>query len=88
MKFFTGTLEEILEQLKSNDTNPCAQCGTFINKHSHLFAGQIKQKRECGNTVLICESLIEMDGKMFRCVVTTPPPDNPCDSAFMEDIST
>ncbi len=95
-KRFPEAVEETLEQLiRVDDSNPCAWCGTANNKHSHLYGKEIKRKREFGNAVLICEgpdfpvgdeNLLEITWLMFRCVVT-PAPDNPCDSAFMENIS-
>ena len=84
-----------LEQLASNDSSPCAWCSTPNNEHSHLYGKEIKRERKLGNAVLICEgpdfpvgdeNLLEITWLMFRCVVT-PAPDNPCDSAFMENIS-
>ena len=89
------TSSEVLEQLAADDSNPCAWCRTANNKHSHLYGNEIKRKRELGNAVLICEgpdfpvgdeNLLEVTWLMFRCVVT-PAPENPCDSDFMEKIS-
>ncbi len=86
-----------LKQLACYDSRPCAWCSTPNNEHSHLYGKEIERKRELGNTVLICEgpdfpvddeNLLEITWLMFRCVVTpAPAPNNPCDSAFMEDIS-
>lgn len=86
---------ECLRLLYANDSNPCGWCGTLNNKHSHLHGGEIKKKRKCGNRVRICEGpnfpnnedLLTIKWLMFRCVVTTPPPGDPCDRDFMEKIS-
>lgn len=95
-KRFPEQVKETLNQLAAYDSNPCSWCGTVNNKHSHLYGKEIKRKRELGNAVLICEgpafpvgdeNLLEITWLMFRCVVT-PAPENPCDSDFMEDIST
>ena len=94
-KRFPDEVEDTLKQLRVNDSNPCSWCGTANNKHSNLYGEEIKKKRECGNRVLICEgpdypdddSLLDIKWLMFRCVVTPSIPDDPCDSGFMEEIS-
>ncbi len=87
--------DDILKQLTARDSTPCSWCGTANNEHAHLYGEEIKKKRRCGNHVLICEgpnypdddSLLDIKWLFFRCVVTPPIPDNPCDSVFMEKIS-
>ncbi len=87
--------DDILKQLAARDSTPCSWCGTANNEHAHLYGKEIKKKRGCGNHVMICEgpdypnddSLLAIKWLIFRCVVTPPIPDNPCDSDFMEDIS-
>ena len=88
--------EEYLKQLRVNDGNPCSWCGTANNEHSNLYGEEIKRKRRCGYRIVICEgpdypdddSLLDITWLMFRCVVTPPIPNNPCNKEFMEDIST
>ena len=73
------------------DDHPCPFCGGHYNDHNYLTAEEIDDAREQGCTVDICDNHVEDQdqnrGSTLFCMVTRPPED-PCDSAFMEGIST
>ena len=70
------------------DNHPCAKCGGHYDDHHYLTDDDIKEAEKGGYTVSICDEGRQDTGpgSTLFCVVT-PPPDNPCDSDFMEKIS-
>jgi len=68
---------------------PCANCRHLLNEHIWLTFTELDQYTVEGYDLRICYS--EETHEVFRILCyteATPPPDNPCDGAFMEDIST
>ena len=70
------------------DGGPCQKCGGDGSQHDFFFEGELQEYRDKGYTVMICdtnEGGVWPEGIMW--VNLTPPPENPCNEDFMEDIS-
>ena len=87
----TVSLEEALNRY------PCKHCGRHYDSHRNMTQAEIWDARDQGCVVDVCETRRRFtyendddDGveeEVFFCLVIIPPKD-PCDSDFMEDIST
>jgi hypothetical protein len=72
------------------DAHPCKQCGGHYNDHSYLTAEEIDEALDQNCAVRTCEAFPNRNGPgsgVTYFVVVYPLPDDPCDSAFMEEIS-
>ena len=86
--------KQIVSLEEALDRHPCKECGGHYNNHWNLSKAEIQDARDQGCVVDICKSgqrwTFEEDGweeeGVFFCLVLTPVED-PCDSAFMEEIS-
>ncbi len=86
--------EEVVSLEEALDRYPCIHCGSHYNNHMNLSQDDIDHARDRGCVVHICEKRQRYtfdedgyeEGPAFFCVVITPP-DDPCDSDFMEEIS-
>lgn len=65
------------------DEHPCPECGGHYKDHFHLDDAEIEKAKKDGYTVSICG--VYPNSKHF--VSLQAPPEDPCDSDFMEDIS-
>ena len=91
-----GHATEPLSLEEALDKHPCGECGGHYNNHHNLSQAEIWDARDQGCVVDICRTLRrwtytgDSDGveeEVFFCLVITPVED-PCNSDFMEDIST
>jgi hypothetical protein len=78
---FKGFKDELEKWL---DEHPCPECGEHYDDHLHLDDAEIEEAKKDGYTVSICG--VYPNSKHF--VSLQAPPEDPCDSDFMEDIST
>ena len=73
---------------EGNDQDLCPACGGVHSQHDFFYEEELKEYRDKGYKVTICDT---NEGgqwpKGIMWVNLTPPPDDPCDSDFMEDIS-
>ena len=91
------TTEEFKDDLVEwLDNNPCPKCGGHYDLHIYLTNAEIKEARDEGSAVSICNQHLDAsDGwdsgvprrAQHWCRVTEIP-NNPCDEVFMEEIST
>ena len=69
------------------DSWTCETCKNPAADHLYLGEKTISEYKEEGYIVEICYTM-RHTANLYFCIVDPPPPDEPCDSAFMEDIST
>jgi hypothetical protein len=73
-----------LFELPGTVSLPCKICGNPGKEHIYLTSKEVDGYSLDGYDVKVC---VHYDEETIICLVNPPPPDNPCDSDFMEEIS-
>ncbi len=66
---------------------PCATCGKTLKRHAWLTRPELVQYKTEGFDINLCRT--DHDTYFLLChLVSSPKPEDPCDSEYVEEIST